>query len=232
MNVNGAQTPPADLSASSEMAAQTRAVPANTQQPQSILGTTQGLLNDLSRCVGHQYQPPYMPGPPSSNNQQTLIGMVQQMLQMLMRMMMQMIGQRPQPGNWAQQTMLGMMQQMMNTLMQMLRDLLKRPQTRPAVMPPDWRPAPPPPTTTMPVDRERFPPTTTQPVFIMPVDPGWNINRLVGMRVDQAQLKARAGGASEVRVINPGVPQTMDYRANRLNLAVDQSGLVTRAYKG
>jgi hypothetical protein len=161
-----------------------------------------------------------------------MIGMVQQMLQMLMRMMMQTIGQRPQPGNWAQQTMLGMMQQMMNTLMQMLRDLLRRPQMRSAVMPPNWRPPPPPPTTTMPVDRQRFPPTSRPPTTIMPVDPGWNINRLVGMQVDQAQLSGREVGASEVRVINPGVPQTRDYRADRLNLMVDQSGLVTRAYKG
>ena len=229
MNVNSNQTTTADLSATPQMTAEPAMASANTQQPQSILGTTQGLLSDLSRCVGHPYYPPYMPSPPYSNNQQTMIGMVQQMLQMLMRMMMQMIGQRPQQGNWAQQTMLGMMQQMMNTLMQTLRDLLRRPQMQLGVMPPNWRPPPPPPRS---YELLPFKPTSRPPTTIMPVDPGWNINRLVGMQVDQAQLRGREVGASEVRVIYPGVPQTRDYRADRLNLMVDQSGLVTRAYKG
>jgi len=102
-------------------------------------------------------------------------------------------------------------------LMQMLRDILKRPQ-------------PEPPYTTLPVKPGPFVPEP--PTTIMPVRPGLDLNSLIGMRVNEARAKALEGGASQVRVINPGVPQTLDYRANRLNLVVDQSGLVTRAYKG
>lgn len=42
-----------------------------------------------------------------------------------------------------------------------------------------------------------------------------------------ARAKARAG-ASLVRVIRPGQPVTMDYRAGRLNISVDARNRVTR----
>ncbi|HEY4530316.1 MAG TPA: I78 family peptidase inhibitor [Luteimonas sp.] len=56
----------------------------------------------------------------------------------------------------------------------------------------------------------------------------------VGQMLDEqvaAQAKA-AAGARGVRIIRPGMAVTMDYRAGRLNLEVDDQGRIIRASCG
>ncbi|HZW17406.1 MAG TPA: I78 family peptidase inhibitor [Luteimonas sp.] len=43
-----------------------------------------------------------------------------------------------------------------------------------------------------------------------------------------AQAQAAAGAKGAVRVIKPGQPVTMDYRADRLNVEVDEQGAIVR----
>ena len=58
---------------------------------------------------------------------------------------------------------------------------------------------------------------------------GW-----VGQKYDRA-LERRIGDkthATSVRVIRPGTAVTMDFRANRANIALDEKDAVTRVYCG
>lgn len=43
-----------------------------------------------------------------------------------------------------------------------------------------------------------------------------------------ADAKAAAGAKGDVRVVKPGQPVTMDYRGDRLNIAVDERNLIVR----
>lgn len=49
---------------------------------------------------------------------------------------------------------------------------------------------------------------------------------------DAVETARKAAGAELVRVIKPGQPVTMDFRGERLNLYVDDAGLITRASCG
>ena len=49
---------------------------------------------------------------------------------------------------------------------------------------------------------------------------------------DVAEQARGAAGASGVRIIRPGMAVTMDYRAGRLNLEVDDAGRVIKATCG
>lgn len=47
-----------------------------------------------------------------------------------------------------------------------------------------------------------------------------------------AQARAAAGADGAVRVIKPGQPVTMDFRADRLNVEVDDQGVIVRIHCG
>ncbi len=55
----------------------------------------------------------------------------------------------------------------------------------------------------------------------------------VGRAFAEAESDIMAGeGVANIRVIRPGTPVTKDFRIDRLNVDVDESGTVTRIYCG
>ncbi|MDF3605937.1 I78 family peptidase inhibitor [Paracoccus sp. DMF-8] len=62
-------------------------------------------------------------------------------------------------------------------------------------------------------------------------DPACGLDRLgdlVGQQVDQIEIP----GDIMHRILRPGMPMTRDFRPMRLNILVDDQGLVTEAYCG
>lgn len=63
-----------------------------------------------------------------------------------------------------------------------------------------------------------------------PAKAGWAVGRKADDGVhEKARLDA---GARVVRVLRPGQPVTMDYSVERLNIEVDDEGVVTRVHCG
>ncbi|WP_291765429.1 MULTISPECIES: I78 family peptidase inhibitor [Maricaulis] len=52
---------------------------------------------------------------------------------------------------------------------------------------------------------------------------------LVGQRIDEVDLETLHGN---IRVIHPGMPITRDYRRERLNLDLDEAGVILRPWCG
>ena len=94
----------------------------------------------------------------------------------------------------------------LQSLISMISDLLRRIGGRPLI------PAPP------------KPPT---PIEVKPTPP--ELRRFVGMSVREAEAQARREGITSIRIIDSVRPITADYRMNRLNLNVNEYGIVTRA---
>lgn len=60
------------------------------------------------------------------------------------------------------------------------------------------------------------------------------VQHLVGRGVGKApnSLLKQLSGASEIRLIRPGQPITMDYSTGRLNIEIDTENRITRLYCG
>jgi hypothetical protein len=71
-------------------------------------------------------------------------------------------------------------------------------------------------------------PKPPSPIQVRPVPA--ELQRFVGMPVRDAEAQARREGTTNIRIIHPNQMITADAQMNRLNLYVNEAGMVTRAY--
>lgn len=69
-------------------------------------------------------------------------------------------------------------------------------------------------------------------INIAPTRLSGDLSRLVGISLEAAKKMAETHQAREVRILSPNSCVTLDYRGDRLNLHVNDSGVVTRANWG
>jgi hypothetical protein len=247
---------PTELPAASGANVELSALSIANPQSQSVLGTTQGFLDNAIQ--NRRYNPyPQLITPPWYQRQQQMMEMMQQMIQMLMEMMMRIIGLRPPtkspfPGNQPD-----FIRPPGNSLLPLpprhgVTPLPKPLPINPGFgyqLPPFMPSLPPPSPRTMIgmvqqmlemvmrmlrdiLRRPQQPPSLQPPFGLTPGNGRFDVNMLAGTHISDARRSAMQAGVSQIRVLAPDQMHTMDYQPNRLNLIVDQAGTVSRAFWG